>query len=626
MDLLEQNPFDLEDALRAAPSDWAPAPPASDRAAWEQTASALGEARVRELIEQAEAAVSQPVPALPATLWLEFARRGQREGYQQPRSARRQALARLALAECVEGRGRFLDPLLDIAWAICEESSWCLPAHQAPLTDMERPVIDLGSATTGLELAELTHLLGTALDPALAARVRYEVNRRLLVPYLTRHDCWWMFNSSRRSVNNWTAVCTAGVAGAACYVEEDSHRLAEVLHRAARSLHDYLATFDRDGGSTEGPGYWSYGFGYYTLIGQLVEARTGGAARWMDPSIVRLAAQFPLRTIMSPGRYVNFSDCDPVVRLIPAQLVYLARRLDLPDLETLATRQPSGGREELPWALRNLVWRPAPDAAQQALVPAAEDFFRDMHWLIARATPEDPAGLVLAAKGGHNAEMHNQNDVGNVIVHLHGESVVADIGRGRYTRDYFGPRRYEHLANSSLGHSVPVANGQAQVAGREHAARLLDRQADETTSGMTLDLKDAYPPEARLAQLQRSVALHRSGAAPAAPTAGDSSAESSGAWVSIEDRVRFDGPPGTLESVLTTYGDAIAEGNGSVLLRGERAALRVTSAPAQVAARIEVVPDVDMADGPRTVTRVCFALTHPAAEGTIRLEIRPAGV
>ena len=54
-----------------------------------------------------------------------------------------------------------------------------------------------------------------------------------------------------RPVNNWTAVCNAGVAGAAIYLEPDAARLAEILARAARSLDDYLSTFDEDGGSTK---------------------------------------------------------------------------------------------------------------------------------------------------------------------------------------------------------------------------------------------------------------------------------------------------------------------------------------------------------------------------------------
>ena len=91
-------------------------------------------------------------------------------------------LANLVLAECLEGKGRFLDPILDLAWAICEESSWVLPAHQTLLTDMQRPVIDLGSAMTSLMLAEMDALVGAQLDPLLGERIRYEVDRRSFVP------------------------------------------------------------------------------------------------------------------------------------------------------------------------------------------------------------------------------------------------------------------------------------------------------------------------------------------------------------------------------------------------------------------------------------------------------------
>ncbi|HYY89819.1 MAG TPA: hypothetical protein VFA49_13560, partial [Chloroflexota bacterium] len=70
---------------------------------------------------------------------------------------------------------------------------------------------------TALELAELDLLLGSRLHTALGRRIRAEVERRCLAPYLTRHDRWWLHGSGGRSLNNWTAVCNAGVAGAALY-------------------------------------------------------------------------------------------------------------------------------------------------------------------------------------------------------------------------------------------------------------------------------------------------------------------------------------------------------------------------------------------------------------------------
>jgi len=603
--LSRYNPVDIEHDLCTAtpPPSF---PPAADRAAWQQVAKELDEVRVGEIIAQADTYASASVPPLPATLYLEFARTGQREGYQEPRSQRREMLWGLVLAECLTYEGRYLDPILDLAWAICEESSWALPAHQTDLTDMERPVIDLGAAATALELAELDLLLGSELDPALGARIQYEVDRRCTTPYLERHDFWWMYNTHLRTVNNWTAVCNAGVAGAALYLEADLARLAEVIARAARSLDDYLDTFDADGGSTEGPGYWTYGFGYYTLIAHLVEQRTGGQVSFLDEERIRDIAQFPLRTMLSPGTYVNFSDCDPYVTLNAAQLTYLARRLALPALEQLASEQPAHRyTQSLIWGLRGLFWQPSPEI-EGHVVPERHDWFHEMMWMIARYNPEDPDALVLAAKGGHNGEMHNQNDVGNFIVHLNGESVIPDIGRGRYTKAYFGPRRYEHLANSSLGHSVPVPNGKAQAPGKEHGAQLLLHEVDEQGDRMQIDMAGAYPDSADLEALLRTVALHR---------------EATRGWVEVIDRVRFASGPGTFESVLTTFAEVEIEG-GAVLLRGERGAVQVRFSEG-VTPRYEVVEDVDMGRGPVDVGRVILALDEPAQEAMIRLQIEP---
>lgn len=595
------DPASIERALNeASPSP--PFPPASNRAAWDEVREVIGEERVPELFDRASA--NTDVPALPATLYLEFARNGSREGYERPANRRREMLSNLALAECLEGEGRFLDPLLDVAWAICEESSWSWPAHQGDLAVMDHPVIDLSAAMTALYLAELDLLLGDRLDLALGRRIRHEVDCRCLAPYLRRHDHWWLFDSPEQPVNNWTAVCNAGVAGAAIHLENDVARLAEILARAARSLDDYLSTFDEDGGSSEGPAYWSYGFGYFTVLAHLVGHRTGWKLNFFEGEHVRRVARFPSRTRLSPGLYVNFSDCDRHISFIPAHLSYLSRRLELPDLARLAREQPESSEHELTWGLRNLFWRTEP--VEGHFVPARHDWFGGMMWMISRQDPDDPDALVLATKGGHNGEMHNQNDVGNVIVHVGAESVIADIGRGRYTKSYFGPERYEHIANSSLGHSVPVPNGQEQLPGGEHGARLLQHLADDPADMVAFEVRDAYPPEADLDSLKRTVVVHRG------PPA----------WVELTDEVRFTSEPADFESALITFGEAEVSPT-SVLLRGERGALRVYFDPESVVPRVEVVEGVDLAEGPADVRRVVFALQDRAQEGSVRLRIEP---
>jgi hypothetical protein len=604
LNLARHNPVDIEHALRAASPAPPPFPPATDRVAWHEIREELGEPRAAALVAEAQAQAGEPVPPLPATLYLDFRRTGQRERYQEPFFRRRRLLGTFALAECLTGEGRFLDPLLDLAWAICEESSWAFPAHQSDLADMDRPVIDLAAAVTALDLAELDALLGARLDPALGARIRYEVDRRCLTPYLTRHDHWWLYHTRRKEVNNWTAVCNAGVVGAATYLEPDPARLARLIAQAARSLADYLATFDPDGGTSEGPGYWSYGFGHYVVLAHLVAHRTGGQVDLLDGEQIRRIAGFPLRTLLSPDRPVTFSDCDPAVGFRVPLLAYLARRLDLPDLMRLARDQTAPEPEPTPiWTLRGVAWRPS-SGPTGAFVPNHHDWYRGLMWMIARRDPADPDALVLAAKGGHNDELHNQNDVGAIIVHVAGESVIADIGRGRYTRAYFGTKRYQHLANSSLGHSVPVPNGQSQPAGREYAASVREHRADV----LELELAGAYPAEADLASLVRRVVLHRE------PAPGS---------VELVDTVAFATRPGTCESVLITLGE-VELAPAVVTVRGERGAVRITFEPATVRPRLEVVEAVDMPDGPADVRRICFGFPEPVRTGTIRLTIEPA--
>jgi hypothetical protein len=586
-----------------------PFPPARDRAAWSAIRAGLGTERCQAMIAAAEAAAIQPVPPLPAALFLEFFRSGDRQTYETPWFQRREMLADLALAECLEGQGRFLDPLLTVAWAICEESSWEFPAHHHDLPDVEKPEIGLFAALTATQLAEVVLLLGDRCHPQLEKRIRHEVDRRLLTPFLARHDFWWLHPYPGRKLNNWTGVCVGNVIATAIYLEQDTARLGEIIARGARSFDDYLATFDSEGGSTEGPAYWDFGFGNYILAADLVYQRTNGRVDFFSEDIVRKVAVFPLRTVLSPGRFVNFSDCDAAISLAVPLLARLARQYGLDDLTRLANQyvgQPQRSNSALSWKLRALVWQPDP-ALNQTPVPARQDWYPEMQWMIARFDPTDPGTLVLAAKGGHNDEMHNQNDVGNLIVHLNGISVIADIGRGRYTRQYFSDdQRYEFLVNSSRGHSLPVPNGCIQRPGEAYAAHMLDHQSDASGDRLVLELAGAYPPEAKLASLRRTIVLHR---------------DTPHGWVELTDDVSFEGV-GSFESVLTTFG-TVTIAPDAVRIDDEGAALVVTYDPAVVTAHVELIQEVDLATGPRDVRRVIFALPAPQDSACVRLVMVP---
>ena len=104
---------------------WHPWPTWSERARWES----LPEPVRKDLIANGEQYLRYQWPGLPATLFLEYARNGNRSRYEHECFARRNALTDLIVAECVEGKGRFLDDIVNGVWAICEESFWGVPAH-----------------------------------------------------------------------------------------------------------------------------------------------------------------------------------------------------------------------------------------------------------------------------------------------------------------------------------------------------------------------------------------------------------------------------------------------------------------------------------------------------------------
>jgi hypothetical protein len=111
----------------------------------------------------------------------------------------------------------------------------------------------------------------------------------------------------------------------------------------------------------------------------------------------------------------------------------------------------------------------------------------------------------LAAKGGHNAESHNHNDVGTFSLWIKQTPVFIDAGVGTYTRQTFGSERYTIWTMRSLYHNLPQINGFEQRYGREYHAEDVQYDAKKRTLGF--DIAQAYPPEAGIRHWYRRYKL-----------------------------------------------------------------------------------------------------------------------
>lgn len=503
-------------ALLCAPGAYHPFPKRTDRARW----TGIAREKREQLLAWGNEALAG-YPMLTTTRFLAFSRTGNRQVYEQPYFARRSLLMGAALAECAADDGRYLDAVIDGIWCICEESAWVLSAHNGsdhpgappmtarPLPDVTNPYVDLFAAQTAATLADVLYLLQDRLDavsPLIARRARREIDLRVVAPFLTHDDFWWM-GMIRRDVNNWTPWIVSNVIDVLLLLERDAHRRSEGIARGMRMLDSYLAVLPPDGGCDEGAGYFNMAGAALADALQSVYAATGGRVSFYHEPLIRRIAAFPLHAHIDGPYFINFADCDAMPRMDGERLLHLGRRTDNPALAAL-------GAQAL--ARRNDV-RPL-DTPQMNRV---------LFTLFA-AAPEQPAltqspsylalpdlqvfswrhgGMYLAAKGGHNGESHNHNDVGTFLLYTDGQPRVIDLGNCVYTAKTFGPERYTLMNTRSRNHNVPLIGAMEQAAGREHAAT----GVTSDRHGLRLDIAAAYPKEAGVCRLCRTFAIDGNG-------------------------------------------------------------------------------------------------------------------
>jgi len=582
-------------------------PKAADRAAWAEVAGRpwLAE-RLPDLLQRAEAISERGPDLVKATDYLHCFRTGLRDAHRASASPRVGQLGLLLAAECLEGKGRFLDALLDLSWAMAEETSWVMPPHlqhgvDDVLPDITRPDIDLRAACVAAALAEMMYLLGEQIDavsPNWRKRIQFELQRQAVGPYLERDFHW------QDATFNWNAVCTSGIVTAALLADFGPPTQARVLAKALGSVAPFLSGFAADGGCSEGPGYWRYGMSHYSRMAYYVHRATGGEVDLLADPILPLVYAYPAETILHGEKVVNFADSTWTVDFRSGPVAWAAGRLDVPETRALACRPDGVGAYPSDpldaYLTRDLLEFQAPE----------ESIMPELQVVVARCGAAEGRELVLAVKGGHNGEHHNHNDVGNFIICWGGESLVCDLGKGEYVKESFGPKRYEFLTTRSLGHNVPLLNGVEQGTGAEFRAG--DFQVGPTDDGVRveMDLAAAYPTEAGVDLLRRTVTLHRG----------------SHRHVELVDEVRFRDGAGTYELPLYTEGRFETAGENGLVARGESGALEISVAGPGPSVEVEEVEhgDVTLAKhfGP-TLSRCRFRLETDTEGARLQFHISP---
>ena len=464
----------------------------------------------------AEAGVE--LPALTDELYAEYHATGARLPFENVYFERRRQFARAAICALLDQtaeEGKWLASMRSKLAAIFAESSWALPAHIASPTGRDPLFIDLFAAETAHLMAEAMVVFGDALGQELVEKIRQRLREQIFENYLARHEeFFWT-----KATHNWNAVCHHGVIGAALAVERDSEMVARVLEIGTRYLALFLRGFGVDGGCSEGPAYWQYGFGRFCALNAEVEARSADALSLVEGDAhVREIVKYGPRMTLSKAHFVNFSDSARSGALDPALLTYLGQRFHDEILLAHGYRayqrlgqtglSIDAQRTDFFHLSRLLLYFPSGHESERAIEP--EDFFfRDLGVLVARGRDARGNLWEFAAKAGNNAEHHNHNDCGSFLLNINGEPRIIEIGAPVYTRDYFGENRYQYLAARTLGHSLPIVNGREQVAGPQYAAKVLTLEPAGERVEFSMELSACYPREAHCSDLVRSFVFEK---------------------------------------------------------------------------------------------------------------------
>ncbi|MBQ1947306.1 MAG: heparinase II/III family protein [Clostridia bacterium] len=431
---------------------------------------------LEDIIAQADTAICEDSIAFKMSEYMMFFDSGNRNIYEKKYFGRRQKCFFIFIAYWLTGDEKYKTPLVDYINYICDEFSWCLPAHSELPQQMNEAVVehvDLFQAETARFLAEIYMCVGDTLPDYVVDRMHLEVRRRIFASFKKGKRYGW-----EDWCMNWATVCAAGCVVAALYFGDEEEQKM-LIPRLNACLDHYLLGIGEDGCCKEGISYWTYGFSHFCIQAEALRVYTDGEVDYFTHPKVEKLAKFLQKVRLAENKVVCFADGFEHFTYRMGFQCFLKHKYPEVMLPSLKYGTYKGNVH----SAFDFLWF---DENYKEDAPVYEtEIFEDSQWFI-KKTPR----YSLAAKGGRNDEPHNHNDIGSFMITVGDETFMADLGRGEYTRQNFTPSiRYTLLQNGSHGHSVPIINGAYQPEGGTFCAE----NVEFSENGFSLQMEKAYP-------------------------------------------------------------------------------------------------------------------------------------
>ena len=482
---------------------WNPFPAYTDRTAWEKL---IGDQK-DYYIQMGEKYTTYNWQVVTATDYLAFNRTGERMTMQKKHDDNLTAISYLFLAELAEGKGRFLDPLANGVYFICEMTSWSIAAHQVvqkakgSLPAKEDYVIDLVSSDVGAAMSWIYNILGKELgekvSPLIPTRLENEITERILKPALS-NTYWWMAKSvseNSGSVNNWNPWCNTNVLQCFLLVEKNKDTMVDGVYSTMQSVDKFINYVKEDGACEEGPSYWGHAGGkMYDYLELLYEA-TDGKVNVFDNPMVKNMGEYIVNTYIGNQWVVNFADASAKASFDYRVVYRYGDRVGSQPMKSFAKYidvnfyEKSETQRDMFRILSDLSTDQLLKTATPALGNNPFVWYPQTEFCYMRV-----GDVFLATKGGYNNESHNHNDIGTFSLYYKNTPFFIDAGVGTYTAKTFSTERYSIWTMQSDYHNLPQINGYSQLFGKQYTSK--NAKVNKGSKSFSIDLGNAYPADA----------------------------------------------------------------------------------------------------------------------------------
>ena len=401
----------------------------------------------------------------------EFKRNRNRCNFEDLYINRRVALADMAFYEIFAGGDRYIPEIERLVRMICEEDTWCVPAHagiKSPETTGH--VIELYASETCSVLAFTCYFLKNKLPTELAKTVKNRITERMFIPYTETDGYKWM-GAQGQKVNNWNPWINSNVLFCAATVCEDEEEYKKLALRACSLTENYINSLSDDCLPDEGVRYWHLSGACLFDFSELVYDLTGGEVDVTRSHQVRSACGYMTGMYDEYGQPANFADA--TIEFYP-DWALLTRAGERTENDLLRDMGRSLYNVDTFRYLHDNFYRQLKNVYTASGIQPIDrkDVAYPKSTLLKGiniCTLRDN-GFFVCFKGNHNGESHNHNDVGSFVVYKDGTPVFIDPGVDLYSGFTFSEWRTKLWYMRSEYHSVPVIGGKPQQCGAKFAA------------------------------------------------------------------------------------------------------------------------------------------------------------